>query len=256
LACRDWSQLHLDLDEIGDDLVSLAAVADPFGEYDVAYLKRCFGDVVFAFKEHCVMDLRKPRREAVSPHHRRYAEKALRTLTIDVHPRPTEFLDEWLPLRKTLADKHQVRGIRAYSRAAFAIQLGIPGVVVSRAMYQGETVGAIVWFVEERQDVVYGHVLGYTDLGYKLGAQYALYWFALDYFRDRVRWCTVGGVPGKNDADSVGLAWFKRGWSAETRTAYFCGRIFNHVRYAEVVRSTGTRDASYFPAYRAGEMGV
>jgi len=35
-ACMDWSQLHIDLGHIGDDLVSLALVTDPFVEYDEA----------------------------------------------------------------------------------------------------------------------------------------------------------------------------------------------------------------------------
>lgn len=49
-ACMDWSQLHIDLGHIGDDLVSLALVTDPFGEYDEALLNRSFGERVFPFK--------------------------------------------------------------------------------------------------------------------------------------------------------------------------------------------------------------
>src|SRR5215510_12316622 len=56
-ACPDWPRLRDDLETLGDDLVSLAVVADPFGEHDPAYLRTCFPDVVVPFKEHLVVDL-------------------------------------------------------------------------------------------------------------------------------------------------------------------------------------------------------
>lgn len=46
-----------DLDAIGDDLVCLSLVTDPFGEHDTDYLRQCFPDVVVPFKEHAVVDL-------------------------------------------------------------------------------------------------------------------------------------------------------------------------------------------------------
>ena len=45
-ACQDWSQLHLDLEEVGSELVSLALVTDPFGEYDEAL------DVIHFSRQH------------------------------------------------------------------------------------------------------------------------------------------------------------------------------------------------------------
>lgn len=58
-ACRDWSELYADLEDIGNgnELVSLPLVTDPFGEYDLAYLRQCFRDVVVAFKAHFIIDL-------------------------------------------------------------------------------------------------------------------------------------------------------------------------------------------------------
>src|SRR5829696_5348289 len=56
-ACRDWSQLLADLEDIGRELVSLALVTDPFGDCDTVYLRRCFRDVVILYKEHFVVDL-------------------------------------------------------------------------------------------------------------------------------------------------------------------------------------------------------
>ncbi len=66
-CCKDWSRLHADLDEIGGDLVSLSIVPDPFGSYDLAYLKQCFGDVVIPFKEAFVVDLDLPINTIASP---------------------------------------------------------------------------------------------------------------------------------------------------------------------------------------------
>ena len=56
-ACQDWRQLEADLEDLGSELVSLAIVADPFGQHDPDYLRRCFRDVVIPFKEHFVVDL-------------------------------------------------------------------------------------------------------------------------------------------------------------------------------------------------------
>jgi len=35
LMCSDWSQLRSDLQDLDGELVSVAAVPDPFGDYDV-----------------------------------------------------------------------------------------------------------------------------------------------------------------------------------------------------------------------------
>src|SRR5579864_3144873 len=234
-CCKDWSKLHVDLDELADQLVCLSIVSDPFGRCDVVYLQRCFGDVVIPFKEHFVIDLLKPAAAFVSRHHQRYARKALDLLNVQEHPEPSQFLDEWMSLQRTLTTKHRISGIRAYSRRAFAIQLAMPGTVVLRAMDGDRTVGAQIWFVQ--RDVAYGHVLAFSERGYQLGAAYALYWFAIHHFASRVRWCSIGGVPGVGGHGAEGLTWFKRGWSQETRTAYFCGRIFDRERYAEIGRA-------------------
>ena len=56
-TCQDWSQLHADLEDIGNDLASLLLVTDPFGEYNTTYLNRCFKDAVIPFKDHFIVDL-------------------------------------------------------------------------------------------------------------------------------------------------------------------------------------------------------
>jgi hypothetical protein len=252
-SCRDWTLLHDDLEELQDDLVCLTLVADPFGRYELSNLQRCFEDLFVPFKDHCVLDLRKSW-EPVSTHHRREARRALKTLTVDEHPDPEQFLDEFMALHGTLVRKHNVSGIRAYSRAAFAKQLTTPGIVVTRARKENTTVGGALWFVQPEEDVVYGHVLGYSEEGYRLGAQYALYWAGIEQFARQVRWCDVGGVPGTSNDAAEGIRQFKRGWSPETVTTYLCGRIFDKKKYEEIVEARGASAARYFPKYRVGEM--
>jgi hypothetical protein len=252
-ACRDWSQLHADLAELGDDLVSIALVPEPFGRYDRADLEQCFPDRVVPFKDHSVFDLSKSPQLLVSRHHRKCARRALTEMTIEAHPDPPAFLDEFVRLHQTLVARHQITGLRAFSRQAFALQLETPGAVLLRAIHHGENVGATLSFVQG--EVGYGHVLALSEKGYELGATYALYWFSLQHFADKVRWYSVGGMPSITSKSTEGLDFFKRGWSPHRRRAYFCGRILNPQRYAEIMQVTAGPATDFFPAYRHGELG-
>ncbi len=251
LVCRDWPGLLADLQELPArrELVSLGVVPDPFGAHDAGLLGECFGDIVMPFKEHFVTDMRRPLIESVSRHHRKYARKALQQVQVELVADAPGFLDEWVELHRNLIARHHAEGIRAYSRRAFSIQLGIPGMVVLRATHGGTTVGAQLWFQQRR--IAYGHVLAFNQLGYDMGAPYALYWFALEHFLGKVDWCTMGGVSGTDVALSGGLSQFKRGWASATRTAYFCGRIFDPTRYEELVKLHGRAPDGFFPAYRS-----
>ena len=251
LVCRDWSGLRADLQELQDrrQLISLGVVPDPFGNHDPELLRECFGDVVAPFKEHFVTDMHRPLIESVSRHHRKYARKALQQVRAEVVEDPPGFLDEWVDLHRNLIARHDAKGIRAFSRRAFSIQLALPGIVVVRAKHGGTTVGAQLWF--QHEDVAYGHVLAFNQIGYDVGAPYALYWFALEHFLGKIRWCTMGGVSGTDVALSGGLSQFKRGWATTTRTAYFCGRIFEPRKYEELVRLKGRAPDGFFPAYRS-----
>jgi hypothetical protein len=251
-ACSDWAQLHADLDELGKDLVCLSLVTDPFGSYDCSYLQQCFGDLVVPFKAHYVIDLEKPRSKAVSKHHRYYARKALEKVCVEEHPEPARFLDEWTQLHQVLRDKHNIKGIKAFSRKCFEEQLSMPGMVLLRAQAQGVAVAAMMFVVQG--DVAYAHVLGCTEDGYESGALYGILWSALDRFEGQARWCDIMGVPGVVDEGAEGIRQFKRGWSQETRMAYLCGRIFDRTKYDEIVSARGISPGSYFPAYRTGEM--
>lgn len=252
-VCKDWAKLGLDLEDIGADLISLALVTDSFGEYDEPHLRRCFKDTVIPFKEHFIVDLHRPMNDAVSMHHRYYARKALKSLSLDECREPLQFIDEWVALYGNLIDRHNLRGIRAFSRRAFVKQLSIPGTVILRVMHEGTVVGAQIWFVQG--EVGYSHLTAFSEAGYKLRAAYALYWFAIEHFHDKVRWLDLGAGAGAKSDSKDGLSDFKRGWSTDTRTVYFCGRIFNRERYDEIVKAKGIVTIDYFPSYRNGEFG-
>jgi hypothetical protein len=249
-ACRDWSQLDADLESLGDDLVTLSLVADPFGAFDSAYLQRCF-DIVIPFKRHFVVDLHQPIDNIVSRHHRKYARKAQKSgIYVEKCQEPTQFIDEWMALYNTLISRHSIEGIRAFSRRSFCKQLSIPGMVMFRALFQGTIVGAHLWYVQG--EVAYSHLSAYSSLGYDLRASYALQWSSIEYLADKVHWLNQGSGVTSDGTDS--LSHFKSGWSTGTRTAYFCGRIFDRERYTELVRAKGIPATDYFPAYRQGEF--
>jgi hypothetical protein len=94
----------------------------------------------------------------------------------------------------------------------------------------------------------------FNEVAYKLRASYGLYWTALEYFSNKLRWLDLGGGAGLNKNGSDGLTVFKRGWSSGTRPAYFCGRIFNKRKYEEIVQLKNVITHDYFPAYRNGEF--
>lgn len=257
-SCPDWSRLRADLDDLGRGAnapVSLALVADPFGDHDEAYLKECFGDVVAPFKQHFVADLGREPAEFVHAHHRRNARRAAREVEVEACARAADFLGDWCALYRVLVARHEVRGIAAFSEQSFARQLGVPGARALRAVRDGETVGMLLWYVQG--DVAHYHLGAYSERGYELRASFALFQFALGHFaRAGLRWLNLGGAPGAGGAAAAasGLGRFKQGWASDARTAYFCGRVFDRGRYDEIVRAKGAPATAYFPAYRLGEF--
>jgi hypothetical protein len=252
-VCRDWSQLHLDLDDLSDELVSLSMVTDPFGKYDSAYLHRCFKDVVIPFKKHYIADLHRPINDIISSHRRRDAQRARnRGISVEECENPMQFIEDWMALHSTLAERHNIKGIKAFSRKAFVKQFNIPGLVMLRSVHQGATVGMATLFIQG--NVAQAHVASFSDNARKLGVSSVLYRSIIEYLSDRVRWIDWGGGAGVKYKGKDSLSRFKQGWATETRTAYFCGRIFDHKKYSEIVKATGSTITNYFPAYRGGEF--
>jgi hypothetical protein len=252
-VCADWDKLPLDLDLLSRDLVSLTLVADPFGNFHIEDLRRSF-DLVLPFKQHLVTDLSQPVSSCVSSHHRYYARWALRNLRVEQCRQPLSFLDDWVALYANLQAKHNITGIRAFSRTAFAKQLSVPGLVMFRACAHDAVAGIVLFYVQG--DVAYGHLSAASAAGYKLRVTYALLWRALESLRDEVRWVDHGSAAGLNSDNTDPLWQFKAGWSTCTRTAFLCGKIFQPHRYSRLVSSRRIGPATYFPAYRAGEYGA
>jgi hypothetical protein len=253
-ACHDWSELQVDLDQLGNELVSVAIVADPFGNYDPEQLRACFPDRVTPFKEHMVTDLSRLPESYVDRQHRRKALKALEQLQIERCGDPTPFVDEWNKLYATLVQRHGIRGLTAFSENSFRAQLAVPGISMFRAMHGNETVGMTLWY--EDRGVAYYHLGAYSETGYEFEASFALFWRVIDYFANKgLQWLNLGAGAGLSNDEADGLARFKRGWATGTRTAYFCGRIFDEAKYAEAMRARQVSESDYFPAYRKGEFG-
>lgn len=252
-VCQDWSQLHEDVDEVGDGLVSLALVTDPFGDYDADYLRQCFKDVVIPFKEHFVVDLSQPASTLVSSHHRRCARRALRRVEVERCQDPMRYISEWLELYSAFIGKRNIKGPAALSRSSLAQQLTVPGLIMFRALRGQSVIGMHLWYTHG--DTGYAHLAAYSDMAYKLGASYALFSTAFEYFTaSGLRRLQLGGAAGVKSNGGDGLTEFKRGWSTGTRTAYFCGRIFDRDRYLQIVKAKDVSATSYFPAYRKGEF--
>lgn len=250
-ACQDWNGLPGDLEEI--EGVSVALVADPFGEWSPDLLARCFPDRCTPFKQHFVTDVQGPSNPQLSKHHRYYARRALKALTIDIFEGPAlaELTDEWTSLYSYLTSRHGLTGIKAFSASSFAAQMKVPGMTLLRAQEGGVTVGAHMWIVQN--GIAYSHLAATNPQGYRALAPYALYAAAIEHFRDRVTVLNLGGAAGSNDADD-GLARFKRGWSNRTIPVFFCGRILDRAAYDALARTAGGAEQSYFPAYRMGEL--
>jgi hypothetical protein len=252
-ACRDWSYLHVDMKSLESELVSLALVTDPFAECTREYLSRCFDHVV-PFKEHFIIDLKQEIDSHVSQHHRRYIRKGLQQVSVECCRNPIDFIDDWSGLYEELILRHRIRGIAAFSREAFTGQLSVPGLVMFRAMREDKTLGILLWYVHG--DLAYYHLGSTSRRGFELHASFALFSFAINYFAERgLRWLDIGAGAGVGGDGTDGLTRFKRGWATGTRTVYFCGRIFNPGRYAEIAEAKRITAAAYFPAYRKGEFG-
>ena len=250
-CCHDWTRLREDLDELRDRLVSVTLVTDPFGQYDEPLLRKTF-DVVIPYKEHFVADLGGPWEQATSASHRKFARRALRAVAIEVLSRPHDGLDDWDRLYAHLVARHDIKGLRAFSRASFAAQLRVPGMVAFRAAVGAQTVGMHLWYAQG--DAAYSHLSAYSDAGYDLRVSYALNWAANEYFAGKIRWLVLGAGAGTTAGGGGGLTEYKRGWSTGVRQVYFCGRTLNPAQYEALTRARGRPATEYFPAYRQGEF--
>lgn len=253
--CKDWSGLPQDLADLASTAVSFSMVTDPFANLEFEFLKSCF-DVVMPFKKHFIADLSRPIKTFVSKSHQETVRRAIKKIKVSLCSDPSALLNEWVRLYCNLMRRHRIGGIRAFSERAFAQQLTIPGMVAfeAREIATGDIVGLDLWYLQ--RDIAYGHLTAFSDRGYELRASYATKWCVLNYFSDKARYLNLGAAAGASVelTASNGLAKFKRGWSTDTCTNYFCGRILDPVAYAKLVHDKKAEAASFFPAYRKGEF--
>jgi hypothetical protein len=251
-SCSDWSGLKADLDDLATSLVSVSMVTDPFGRYTEAGLRQCFNEKVIPFKSHFIADLDQSAQKSVSKHHRYYAQRALADIKIERCSDPLRHLDEWMSLYDSLITKHRLSGIKAFSPRAFTAQLKIPGIIMLRASHGDQTIAAHLWY--KQGDVIHSHLAASSAVGYEVMASYGIYWSALQMFAGEARWLNFGAAAGLGSRDTTGLADFKKGWATGTRTAYFCGHVYDRLRYSEALNASRFANSDYFPAYRSGEM--
>ncbi|WP_372845225.1 GNAT family N-acetyltransferase [Pontiella sp.] len=249
--CRDWKQLCDDLEELPPEIISVSLVADPYGHYSPDELEQCF-EVVNPFKVHYVVDLELPQERIGSDHHRKQALASLDDIQVEVCKDPPGFAEKWTEIYQTLARRHNIHGIRAFSQTAFEQQLAMPEIEVLLAFLGDEIIGAQLYFVQD--DVVHCHLGAVSDHGYKAGAFYAMDYVSFDHFAGRAKWLDIGGGAGLSGSGQDGLSLYKKGWSSRTRPVYFCGKIVNPEAYRDLAPLQGQEETNYFPAYRLGEF--
>ena len=249
-CCDNWKGIAPDLDVLRDEFVSVAVVPDPFGHYDEDLLRSCF-DRVIPFKSHFVIDFDQPGPYGVS-NHRYKARKSLRRLNVEVCANPKDMLEDWIVLYGHLIERHEIRGIKAFSADSFRKQFEVPGLVAFRASTpDGQCAGGQLWFLQG--DVAYYHLGAANEIGYQHSCAFGIYATAIEYFAGKARYLELGAGAGSTSKED-GLTRFKEGWANATRNAYFCGRVLNPQRYGELTNAPDAVPTSYFPAYRNGEM--
>lgn len=236
-CCQDWSGLEADVEELRE-LVSLVVVVDPLSGNSLSHL--AFFDIVVSFKHHYIVDLSDVN---VSKHHRRSVRKARKLVRVERVERPGEWLDDWVCLYQNLIERHSIEGIARFSRAAFGIQLGVPGLVAFRAIKDGETVGMLLWY--EQGDRAYYHLGAFSEEGYKTRASFALFQESIEYFTGRVDWLNLGAGAGIGSGEG-GLSRFKGGWTSVLKPAYLCGKILD----IDIYHRLAVAGNDFFPAYR------
>jgi hypothetical protein len=254
-ACADFSRLAEDIHGLEHELVSIGIVADPFGDYSVADLNTCF-ERVKLFKQHYIVELGGNPPLAISKHHRYYARLSLRNVSVERCTTPLNHLDEWVDLYSQLTKRHQLRGMKRFSRRSFETMMQVPGMAMLRAMCGGRTVGAHLWFVD--RGIGYSHLTALSAEGYALSASYALYSEAIcrsaELLSPQVSVLNLGAGAGIGENARDGLKQFERGWATGSKPVYFCSRVLNPDAYASLMNLTGAADSEYFPVYRAHEL--
>lgn len=249
--CENWNELSADFQELKDEIVSISLVLDPFTVKQCGNCGDLF-DVFYPYKDHYILDLSLDLEKSISKNKQKNARRALRKLEVSLTIAPEIDLDQWIRLYDCLIERHQIRGLRTFSRQSFAYQLKIPKTHCFWAIHNSECVGANLYYIQG--DVAYAHLSAFTEDGYSLGAPYALKWIAIQHLMKIVRWINFGGGTNEQNIETDGLDLFKRGWSSKVGRSFFCGKINDQTKYQEAVKMSDVHQTNWFPAYRDGEF--
>lgn len=247
--CEHWQHLIDDLEDLREQLISVSMVIGPFNNFPMDAYEKSF-DVFYPYKDHYILDTSLPVTESISKYSRRDARRALKAVWIEHKISPDIDLDEWVELYDHLIKRHNITGIRMFSRECFAKQISIPNTHYFRALHNGKVVGGNLHYIQDK--VAYGHLLALTPEGYELNASYAIKWQAVQHLSDIVRWINFGGGVGEKDEKMSGLDLFKKKWTNTIEKSYFCGKIFNRNAYQQI--SENIKLTNWFPAYRDGDF--
>jgi hypothetical protein len=250
-SCEIWNRLSEDIESLENQLVSLTLVTDPFADITYEALQQIF-PVCYAFKEHYITDFSQPLEASVTKKTRKHARRALKDISVEHCQTPLNYLHEWNLLYDELIKRHDISGLRAFSKQSFEYQLMVPGVEMFIARLSHEIVGAEIFMVNKH--VGYAHLVAISPVGYEYNASYALDWTAMQYFSETLSMLDHGAGAGLGQNDG-GLTFYKKRWANVTLPVFLCGRILNPEIYNELVDEKGAASSSYFPAYREGEFG-
>jgi Acetyltransferase (GNAT) domain len=248
-ACKNWYGLADDLYKKQNDWVSFSLVTDPFGRSNKQALKTFFEDKSIPFKDHFIVNLKGDWKNFINKSHLRKACKAVGTINIVREENPLDFINEWNRLYTNLIRRHQITGITRFSQKIFRGMFETPGLHVYTATLDGETIGMVLFY--EMAGVVYYHLGAYSDVGYQQNASFGIFLRAIEDFANAGKtYLNLGAGAGLTNDANDGLSRFKKGWVSETKTAWFCGKVFNKEIYRDLTKSL-EKINDYFPLYRA-----
>lgn len=246
-VCEDWSRLADDITGLSAAAVSLTIVTDPFADVSQRLLCGVFPDRCVPYKQHYVVQLESM---VVDDHHRRNIRVGLRNTTVEMDYQATRWLPDWIQLYDQLIERHSITGVPRFSAESFARQFRVPGMLMARALVNGNVVGMTLWAIHGER--AYYHLGAYDEQGYRTRASYAMFSSVFEAFAAQgIREVGLGAGAG-TQMSSAGLERFKRGWATGTKQVYLCGRILDRVAYRALCGNRGRFDSmDFFPAYRA-----
>ncbi|HEY3949293.1 GNAT family N-acetyltransferase [Phenylobacterium sp.] len=223
-----------------EGLVSMVMVPDPL-LCPAAGLARDFA-VCRPFKTHFLVE--PARGFEPSKHHRERIRRGHRRCDVR-QVALGDHLADWTALYDGLVARHSITGPAAFSEAYFRMLAAEPAICAFAAFVDGACAGMTLWF--EAEGAVYNHLTAANELGYRNGANFALYDAAIARFMD-AGVMNLGGGAGFADADD-GLTAFKRGFANGEVQAHICGAVLDQAAYDRL--SAGRDGTRFFPAYRA-----